>query len=160
MSDRPPFRRRFWRSLTGQRTGAETCRPIAVTGDDGQPIQTMVLGAEPMSDETRAAFAEIVRAAQRKHRQQLHEEREQQARDVLAVRALTNATSRMLGMWADANDDVRRELWTTLHARADVVFDRFRERYAELDAAEVETQTAVHGLLADLGQRAREGREG
>lgn len=54
--------------------------------------------------------------------------------DVRAVRGLTQAASRMLGTWAEANEAVRRELWTTLHDRADDVFDRFRERYAALDA--------------------------
>lgn len=54
--------------------------------------------------------------------------------DVRAVRALTIAASRMLGRWAEADDDVRRELWTALHDRADDVHDRYRERYAELDA--------------------------
>lgn len=29
------FWRRFWRSLTGRRTAAETCRPVTVTSDDG-----------------------------------------------------------------------------------------------------------------------------
>lgn len=53
--------------------------------------------------------------------------------DTRAVRALTQAASRMLGMWAEANDNVRRELWTTLHDRADDAHDRYRERYAELD---------------------------
>ncbi|NUP48989.1 MAG: hypothetical protein HOW97_17040 [Catenulispora sp.] len=32
----PGFGRRFWRSLTGQRTGAETCRLVTVTGDDAE----------------------------------------------------------------------------------------------------------------------------
>lgn len=62
------------------------------------------------------------------------DEQPQDDGDVRAVRALTNAASRMLGMWAEADEAVRRELWTTLHDRADDVFDRYRERYAELDA--------------------------
>lgn len=32
----PSFGRRFWRSLTGQRTGAETWRPVTVTGDNAE----------------------------------------------------------------------------------------------------------------------------
>lgn len=53
--------------------------------------------------------------------------------DVRAVRALTNATGRMLTKWAEADEAVRREMWTEVHDRADVVDDRFRERFAELD---------------------------
>lgn len=127
------FPRRFWLALTGRPTGAERCRPVTVTGDDGQPVHTQVLGAEPLSDEGHAALGEIVRAAQRKHVADLRAKREAADDDVRAVRALTNAASRMLGTWAEANDDVRRELWTTLHDRADDVHDRYRERYADLD---------------------------
>jgi hypothetical protein len=54
--------------------------------------------------------------------------------DTRAVRALTSATGKMLGRWSDADEAVRRELWTEVHDRADDVFERFRERYADLDA--------------------------
>lgn len=126
--------RRFWRTRAGRRDAADTCRPVTVTGDDGQPVHTRVHGGQPMSEEDQAAFGEIVRAAQRRHREELRAERQAADDDVRAVRALTQAASRMLGMWAEADDDVRRELWTTLHNRADDVFDRYRERYAALDA--------------------------
>lgn len=63
---RGDFWRRFWRSLTGQRDVADTCRPVTVTGDDGQPVHTRVLGAEPMSEAGQAALGEIVRATQRR----------------------------------------------------------------------------------------------
>lgn len=128
----------YWRRLRRTRSATQApeviCRPVSVLGADGEPVHATVLGDAPMSDESRAAFGEIVRAAQRRHVAELRAEREAADDDVRAVRALTNAASRMLGTWAEANDDVRRELWTTLHDRADVVFDRFRERYAELDA--------------------------
>jgi hypothetical protein len=51
-----------------------------------------------------------------------------------AVRALTNATGRMLSRWAEAIDAVRRELWTEVHTRADDVDEQFRDRFADLDA--------------------------
>lgn len=87
------FWRRFWRSLTGQRASAETCRPVTVSGDDGEPVHTTVLGAEPMSNEIRAAFAEIVRAAQRKHREELRAARQAADDDVRAVGSLLAAVN-------------------------------------------------------------------
>lgn len=44
---------------------AERCRPVTVEVD-GEQIAMRVRGEEPMSDEARAAFAEIVAAAKRK----------------------------------------------------------------------------------------------
>lgn len=81
----------------------------------------------------RVAGTEAFLAAVEQH----EAEQPQDDGDVRAVRGLTQAASRMLGTWAEANDDMRRELWTTLHDRADDVFDRFRERYAALDAKAV-----------------------
>lgn len=38
------FPRRFWRTLTGQRTTGPVCRPVTVQGADGEPVHTTVLG--------------------------------------------------------------------------------------------------------------------
>jgi hypothetical protein len=70
---------------------ADTCRPVTVLGDDGEPIHTRVHGAEPMSEEGQAAWGEIVRAASRKHLADLRAEREAREADVRAVAALAAA---------------------------------------------------------------------
>lgn len=120
----PGFARRFWRSLTGQRTRAEICRPVTITGDDGQPVHAAVLGGKPMSDDGRAAFAEIVRAAQRKHREDLRAARQAADDDVRAVaRLLKLGDVSFLGTWLTDFDDAKSELAT-----------RFADRIAELEA--------------------------
>lgn len=43
----------------------EQCRPVTVEVD-GEPVTVSVLAEEPMSDEGRAALAEIIKAAKRK----------------------------------------------------------------------------------------------
>lgn len=45
----------------------DTCRPVTVTGDDGEPITVSVLGAKPMTDEDIGYFEAIVQAAQRRY---------------------------------------------------------------------------------------------
>lgn len=115
------FPRRFWRALTGRPTGAERCRPVTVTGDDGQPVHTQVLGAQPMSDEGRAALGEIVRAVQRKHVADLRAKCEAADDDVRAVVALLDATA----------EDAQPRNWTAARA---MVRARFASRIAELEA--------------------------
>lgn len=115
------FPRRFWLALTGRPTGAERCRPVTVTGDDGQPVHTQVLGAQPMSDEARAALGEIVRAAQRKHVADLRAKREAADDDVRTVAALLDANA----------EDAQPRNWTAARA---MVRARFADRIAELDA--------------------------
>ena len=88
---RPSFPRRFWRSLTGRPTGAERCRPVIVTGDDGQPVHTTVLGVQPMSEEGQAVLAEVVRVAQRKHAADLRAARQAADDNVRAVGSLLEA---------------------------------------------------------------------
>lgn len=44
---------------------ADVCRPVTVEVD-GEPVTVSVLAEEAMSDEGRAAFAEIIAAAKRK----------------------------------------------------------------------------------------------
>lgn len=44
---------------------ADVCRPVTVQVD-GEPVTVSVLAEEAMSDEGRAAFAEIIAAAKRK----------------------------------------------------------------------------------------------
>lgn len=43
----------------------EQCRPVAVEVD-GEPVTVSVLAAEPMSEQGRAALAEVIAAAKRK----------------------------------------------------------------------------------------------
>jgi hypothetical protein len=45
----------------------DTCRPVTVTGDDGQPITVSVLGAAPMTAEDLPHFEALVQAAQRRY---------------------------------------------------------------------------------------------
>lgn len=53
---------------------AETCRPVMVTGIDGEPVAVAVLGAEAMDDTDRGYLEQIVQAAQRRYRAE-HPER-------------------------------------------------------------------------------------
>lgn len=48
-------------------SSGDTCRPVTVTGADGQPITVSVLGAEPMTDEDLPHLEAIVQAAQRRY---------------------------------------------------------------------------------------------
>lgn len=48
-----------------KREKREQCRPVTVEVD-GEPVTVSVLAEEPMSDEGRAAFAEVIAAAKRK----------------------------------------------------------------------------------------------
>lgn len=43
------------------------CRPVNVTGEDGQEITVRVHGGEPMNLQAQEAFGELVRAAQRRY---------------------------------------------------------------------------------------------
>lgn len=52
-------------------TDPDACRQVTVTGEDGEPVTVRVRGSrEPWTQETVDAFAEIVRAAQRKYRRE------------------------------------------------------------------------------------------
>jgi hypothetical protein len=53
---------------------ADECRPVPVTGIDGEQITVPVLGAEEMTPEAVELFGELVRAAQRKYRREHPEE--------------------------------------------------------------------------------------
>ena len=126
------FPRRFWLALTGRPTGAERCRPVTVTGDDGQPVHTTVLGAEPLSEQGQAAFGEIVRAAQRRHREELRAARQAADDDVRAVAALL------------IEDEADLEAhWAAVRA----IRDRFADRIAELDARDTKARarTPIQG---------------
>lgn len=45
----------------------DVCRPVTVTGEDGEPVTVSVLGAEPLSDEGVRHFEALVQAAQRRY---------------------------------------------------------------------------------------------
>lgn len=51
---------------------ADRCRPVTVTGIDGEEITVPVLGDEPLLPEMVDLFGEIVRAAQRYAARQPH----------------------------------------------------------------------------------------
>lgn len=57
----------------------------------------------------------------------------EQCDDARSVRFLTTAINQLIGRWAEADDAVRRELWQRMAATSDDVFDRFHDRFIELD---------------------------
>ena len=52
----------------------DECRPVTVTGIDGEQVTVPVLGGAPMTEEGRGFFEVIVQAAQRKYRDEHPEE--------------------------------------------------------------------------------------
>jgi len=73
--------------LSFRRRPAERCRPVTVEVD-GEQITVPVLAEQPMSDEGRAALAEIVAAAKRKFDAEAGQRCGHAAPSVLAERAL------------------------------------------------------------------------
>lgn len=128
---RGAFWGRFWRTLIGAPAPAATCRPVSVLGADGEPVHTRVLGDAPMSDESREAFGEIVRAAQRRHVAELRAEREAADDDVRAVAALRAALAAGGRGWGEA----------------DALIARFADRITALDArdAKARARTPIQG---------------
>lgn len=45
----------------------DTCRPVTVTGIDGEPTVVHVLGSAPFTEEGLRHFEALVQAAQRRH---------------------------------------------------------------------------------------------
>lgn len=130
------------RGLPGDEHAArmvELCEPIAIYWRESYaaPFVPLLesalrlasdLGDDPMSGETRAAFAEIMRAAQRKHRAELAAERQAADDDVRAVAALLDATA----------EDAQPRNWTAARA---MVRARFTDRIADLDARDAKALT-------------------
>lgn len=102
----------------------DACRPVTVEVD-GEQITTMVRAAEEMSEEGRAAFADLLGAAKRRHTSGLLEAARERDRDVRAVRDIIAAVERY---WCglDDGDDL-----VAVHAALGV---RFSERIDQLDA--------------------------
>lgn len=53
--------------------------------------------------------------------------------DLRALRELLHATECMAGRWADANEQVRTELWRYLHGCSDDVAERYGDRIERLN---------------------------
>jgi len=115
--------------LRREREADEICRSVTVTNIDGELITTPVLGEEPMSEEGQQAWGEVVRATQRRFREEQRAAR--RARDA-EVRAVDDTIKAITQVWSGQG-----ELQLLITARAELT-RLFGEQIAALDVRDLQ----------------------
>jgi hypothetical protein len=114
-----PITRRNCDDVRDMLTGVKRDRiPGVIVGWVNAEIATILAKLAP---EARAVLAENQRL------------RAQADDDTRTVRRTAQAIEKMIGDWGVASETVRQELWRHLGDAGDILFDRFRERFTELD---------------------------
>ena len=121
---------------------------VKAQADLATELESANANAAEIADQRTKQREEIMRLRARvRELEGAQDERDGDVRAMAALLRLGDVSFR--GTWLTDFDDARSELET-----------RFALQIAALEARDAETETAVHGLLADLGQRARDAKAG